>query len=545
MPLNRTWLFLAIVPLLMLNAAARAQVSDLLAHGSGDRLWLAEVVQQPEPQGGERTILRTRQTGAGNTQWIELARLNGRVVALANRGNDLVALLDSGDWLIVWSNGRTPGPSLPQGRRILAIASDEHSLYAIGAAPVPNATTLAVTQSELADAQVEEESQLEEASSPATAPTEPWPAEASDAAPDRAALFILERGRWVWRTDLPAQVPLDAAAGVALGVVQSRPVLAVARGAKVLAFEYTVQGTWSDHGEVALREAGPVKVLAAGARPGIWAAGAGGGGDLFVRGETWSKPIPLQPSEPVRQAQARTLASAGGNLRLFFIENARVREQSFTLEGQPIGTVSELNFPRMPSTPESQWPSIALMIALMFILFGTIRRRATLPGGMIDPSKIPLAPLVLRLMAAGIDISPVIITATVIIMRYELTRDPGEILVELPQNLAMIIALVGYVLYTSVSEYFTGRTLGKLIFGLKVAGLDGQRARPFPLILRNVLRLLDLSLGLIIIVLMVFSPLQQRVGDIAAGTVVVLQNPPRDEQEQDQDQDEPQLPDKS
>ena len=169
----------------------------------------------------------------------------------------------------------------------------------------------------------------------------------------------------------------------------------------------------------------------------------------------------------------------------------------------------------------------------MFILFGTIRRRSTLPGGMVDQSRIVLAPLILRLLAATIDLLPVIIVAIIVVNRTDLADDPAETLVQLLQNLAVIVALAAYVIYTGVAEYFTGRTLGKVIFGLKVAGLDGAPAKPGAIILRNVLRVLDLSLAfsLIIIVLMVFSPLQQRVGDIAAGTVVVLKDPPREDEQ--------------
>ncbi|HVS03190.1 MAG TPA: RDD family protein [Thermoanaerobaculia bacterium] len=65
-----------------------------------------------------------------------------------------------------------------------------------------------------------------------------------------------------------------------------------------------------------------------------------------------------------------------------------------------------------------------------------------------------------------------------------------------------------------------GRTLGKRVFGLRVVAGDGSAASVAALVVRNLVRLLDLLFGLL---LMAADPLSRRLGDRLAGTVVVHQ----------------------
>ena len=62
--------------------------------------------------------------------------------------------------------------------------------------------------------------------------------------------------------------------------------------------------------------------------------------------------------------------------------------------------------------------------------------------------------------------------------------------------------------------------------GLKVVSLDGSRPTLGQVALRNVLRVIDAGLGFLPLLLVHFSPLRQRVGDAAAGTLVVLKDAP-------------------
>jgi uncharacterized RDD family membrane protein YckC len=82
-------------------------------------------------------------------------------------------------------------------------------------------------------------------------------------------------------------------------------------------------------------------------------------------------------------------------------------------------------------------------------------------------------------------------------------------------------------LYTTLFEGFGGRTPGKLLLGLRVARDDaGGRIGLFPSFLRNLLKLLWVTpVGPVFVVIDAFAlratELDQRIGDIAAGTVVL------------------------
>ncbi|HVM45697.1 MAG TPA: RDD family protein [Candidatus Thermoplasmatota archaeon] len=81
-------------------------------------------------------------------------------------------------------------------------------------------------------------------------------------------------------------------------------------------------------------------------------------------------------------------------------------------------------------------------------------------------------------------------------------------------------------LYTTLFEGFGGRTPGKLLTGLRVARTDGAPATMGDAFLRNLLRLLWITpFGPAFVLLdwwsLRITELDQRMGDLAAGTVVV------------------------
>lgn len=75
--------------------------------------------------------------------------------------------------------------------------------------------------------------------------------------------------------------------------------------------------------------------------------------------------------------------------------------------------------------------------------------------------------------------------------------------------------------YFFICELLTsGRTPGKSALGLRVMMLDGSAPDPTALLVRNIVRIVD-TIGGIGIFVMFFHPLSRRLGDLAAGTVVV------------------------
>lgn len=80
--------------------------------------------------------------------------------------------------------------------------------------------------------------------------------------------------------------------------------------------------------------------------------------------------------------------------------------------------------------------------------------------------------------------------------------------------------------YFTLFEGLWGRTPGKVLLGLRVVRLDGQRTSAFDGFLRNLLRLLWVTpFGPLFIFLDLWSlrstELDQRMGDLAAGTLVL------------------------
>jgi uncharacterized RDD family membrane protein YckC len=78
--------------------------------------------------------------------------------------------------------------------------------------------------------------------------------------------------------------------------------------------------------------------------------------------------------------------------------------------------------------------------------------------------------------------------------------------------------------YGALSEWlWRGQTVGKRLFGLRVVDSSGLRLEPGQVIVRNLMRFIDVLPGLYLVggVACVLHRHRQRLGDIAAGTVVV------------------------
>ena len=87
---------------------------------------------------------------------------------------------------------------------------------------------------------------------------------------------------------------------------------------------------------------------------------------------------------------------------------------------------------------------------------------------------------------------------------------------------AFIAYLIAVLAYYFVMEAATGKTLGKMIMGIRVVASSGAYT-PMKAFIRNLLRIIDglpflYLLGLIVIA---SSKKKQRIGDLAAGTLVV------------------------
>lgn len=141
-----------------------------------------------------------------------------------------------------------------------------------------------------------------------------------------------------------------------------------------------------------------------------------------------------------------------------------------------------------------------------------------------------------RAMAFAIDSIAVFVlawTITFVMSTSAILRIPDIEVVKGQQSPALgLLWIVGMfelpllLLYTTLFEGFGGRTPGKMLMGLRVTRIDGSRATLSDAFLRNLLRLLWVTpFGPAFILLDAWAlratELDQRMGDLAAGTVVV------------------------
>src|SRR5450432_1188069 len=102
-------LFVA-VGVLMIVSSAQAVSRDLLAQGSREVYWIARI---DKDQNNEvETLVQSRHVGA-DSNWKQIAAISSRVISLATNDGKLAALMDNGDWMMLWDDGSSNG-SIPE-----------------------------------------------------------------------------------------------------------------------------------------------------------------------------------------------------------------------------------------------------------------------------------------------------------------------------------------------------------------------------------------------------------------------------------------------
>ena len=140
---------------------------------------------------------------------------------------------------------------------------------------------------------------------------------------------------------------------------------------------------------------------------------------------------------------------------------------------------------------------------------------------------LPLAGPVSRCLAFLIDLFVVSALTTA----FQRAAVPLRIVEEdLAVALVMVFYLAAWLLYGILCEYYWyGQTFGKWLLGLRVADSSGLELQLYQVTIRNLIRALDLFpvLGLAGGITMLSNRRLQRLGDLAAGTVVVsIRQPP-------------------
>jgi uncharacterized RDD family membrane protein YckC len=91
----------------------------------------------------------------------------------------------------------------------------------------------------------------------------------------------------------------------------------------------------------------------------------------------------------------------------------------------------------------------------------------------------------------------------------------------------LLIFVVQWSLATSVELWMGGQTPGKRLLGLRTVRDDGGTLTMVPALIRNLLRVDSFPIaGLVDLAVMLLHPSSKRIGDLAAGTVVVDEGKP-------------------
>jgi uncharacterized RDD family membrane protein YckC len=132
-----------------------------------------------------------------------------------------------------------------------------------------------------------------------------------------------------------------------------------------------------------------------------------------------------------------------------------------------------------------------------------------------------LASPVTRCLAWVIDLLCIMAVLTVV----NITLAPFQLLSpDVVQAFTILLFFVVSIGYGMVLEWFwRGQTIGKRLLRLRVVDAEGLRLQPAQIVVRNLLRAVDALPGLYLVggIVSVLSRRDQRLGDLAAGTVVI------------------------
>jgi uncharacterized RDD family membrane protein YckC len=174
--------------------------------------------------------------------------------------------------------------------------------------------------------------------------------------------------------------------------------------------------------------------------------------------------------------------------------------------------------------------SLMVMAALLGSLL--LFRRTGLVRPVVLPTGLDPALVSQRVAAAGLDFAPFFVAGAVMLglsptegLRSLATWAFGGADVDLPSVNVLTwwgLSVTGWTLYCTVLELATGRTVGKLLLGIRLLSETGTRPRHWQVLARNGSRLLELlphlwAFGLLILI----SRNRQRLGDLLSQTVVV------------------------
>ena len=490
---------------------------ELLAHGSGERLWLA-VTTPANWAESQRTFVRER---AMQGDWHDLNNFPSRLISLADFHGQLVVSLDNGEWKRISGDQFASGSPLPGHGEILALAGQDAGLWAVGFAEGARPETVSSTTTRTTG--------LQSAAAKPALPT---------TRPEQLQLYQLAADHWTHVAELPPEV--RTAQGVEISLISSKgsPIIAYkesANGISMLRFN-PENKSWLAAGKIKTSfSVRKLKLMSARDKVMAWAVGENGVGAFYFPQENqpaidmaWREQLLSVPASVSVMDSAAT--AAGDELHLFIIRpDEEFVEQKYSLGGkEQLHSLTKLPPPTNPEeTTLKELINWGLLGLLMVITLVTANKGGSAEVVTVEKVELPVATFGLRLAAGLIDLWPAYIYEILVVHHFQNGVKLSQLYTDhFLVQVGWILSAV-YLLHMVAGEIFWGRTIGKFCVGLRVVAMNGQRAPIGSIVLRNLLKVIEVLVlvGFPLIVIF-FNPLRQRIGDFAAGTVVIAKNPP-------------------
>jgi uncharacterized RDD family membrane protein YckC len=194
-------------------------------------------------------------------------------------------------------------------------------------------------------------------------------------------------------------------------------------------------------------------------------------------------------------------------------------------EAPPLVPLSVVEEPLNIGDPLTLAFLAAMVIGTLFLLLTTRRDLpARIPKLLGDQQPSGAV----RIAAAFIDLAPAVGLSSFLLG----LDSPLVILEHWPgpssdwrQMAPAAVAIAFHVAHTTLTELFTGATLGKLLMGCRVVNLAGGPPHVWQVLVRNLFKAMEM-VAPPLLVLAVINPFQQRLGDLVARTVVVSHRNP-------------------
>lgn len=132
-----------------------------------------------------------------------------------------------------------------------------------------------------------------------------------------------------------------------------------------------------------------------------------------------------------------------------------------------------------------------------------------------------------RLLALVIDWAILIVYIIVAVKVLESVIQTAGSQSSVPFNVAILLALIPFFLYFLLTEvWMNGQSLGKKVMRMRVVNMDGGKPTLGQFVIRWLLRPVDFGMTFCVggLLSVIFSKYSQRLGDLAAGTILISTN---------------------